>query len=674
MELKRALGALENASPEQIPTVTREGDAVFDRVSTVVEEIDRIIGQVSAVRQKALGTIERIGSALRLAEERWEGLKTRGATEPSIRRALAGLQATAVRFEKVVQDHTLKSYEKVVEDVVSFDAEFEALSGQLDALDESMGLSRDGVQGDARALGLVQAKCDELVRQDPLLDPDQSVALLGKAGETYIEAERQLGLGTSEGYQVSRSLSERAKQYLSQAMELAEPLPESVREVRETLESLDAELLGDLRSRIDRVREQLRLYSRHWEAGQAENVAEAASKLDQVEIDLERISPNIRYRRRFRQSEVPEALEILCHGRESIEKAGELTLALEQEHDRIEAMRADLEQALMEVTERELPAMLKMSQLMLPELQQHLQGWEAKIVDLRDVASKVDQVDYDQAMDEWLPAILSQAEEIREMHERDVQHYRRTAKEVVRQLERQWARLIRLDPYRQPAPEEDAEALSSDLEAWHAEVERQAENPLALRELVGRRAGAFARRIDAAQHQIDQGRSRVSALLKQFQRCARGVRELRGSIRSMETQSDWPQLIWEDEEGEAAWGEAVQMERESQIAPTLREAISRLERAIVAAQNAEQIHVRTERQMKSALRRLDDEYGAVSAGLERRQQEVKRLREEGAPDVFIALEEHCASVSRIIEMAQVSTTFEDALRYLRDARDALARF
>jgi hypothetical protein len=310
----------------------------------------------------------------------------------------------------------------------------------------------------------------------------------------------------------------------------------------------------------------------------------------------------------------------------------------------------------------------------LPELQQHLQGWEAKVVDLREAASKVDQVDYDQAMDEWLPAILRQAEEIREMHERDVQYYRRTAKEVIRQLERQWARLIKLDPYRQPAPEEDAEALSSDLEAWHAEVERQAENPLALRELVGRRAEAFARRIDAAQHQIDQGRSRASALLKQFQKSARGVRELRGSIQSMETRSDWPQLIWEDEEGEAAWGEAVQMERESQIAPTLREAISRLERAIVAAQNAEQIHVRTERQMKSALRRLDDEYRAVSAGLERRQQEAERLREEGDPDVFIALEEHCASVNRIIEMAQASTTFEDALRYLRDARDALARF
>ena len=672
--LGHALDTLGNAPLEQAPTATREGDAVFSRVSSMVKEMDRTISRVSAARQKAHGIVERVSSGLRLAEERWEGLKARGATEPSIRRALMGLRDRALRLRKILQDHTLQSYEQIIKDVVAFDDELGALSSQLDALDEGIGRSREAIQGDIQDLGLAQARIDELVDQDPLLDLDQSKALLERAGETYMEAERQLGLGTSEGYQASLSLAVRAGTYLSQAMELTELLPERVGEIRELLESLDAETLGGWRSRIDRVREQLRIYSRHWEGGQAANVAEAVSRLDQVEIDLERIPPNIRYRRRFRQSEVAEALDILSHASGSIESAGELILALEEELDRIESMREDLEQALADMMERQLPSVQEVSQFMLPELQQRLQDWEADLTSSAEGFSKVEHVNYDEAMREWLPRTLRQLEEIREMHERDVQHYSRAAKEAVRQIDRQWARLIRLDPYQQPAPEEDAEALGSDLEEWRAEVERQTANPLALRDLIGHRVESLARRIERAQRQIDQGRNSISALAKQFQKQARSARSLRLSIQNIQNQANWPHLDWESGEAESAWTDAVRLERDSHIAPTLLEASNRLRRATSAARNAEQAYARMERQRRGALRRLDDELKAVNAALAREEREGERLREEEDLEGLAAVEEHCASVGRLVDMAQASTTFEDALRHLRDARDMLARF
>ena len=85
------------------------------------------------------------------------------------------------------------------------------------------------------------------------------------------------------------------------------------------------------RGRADRLREQLQVYTKHWDRGLNADKAEAISLLDQAEVDLERLAPNVRYQRRFRQSETEEALDILSHVRSSLDRGGELIGQLEAE-------------------------------------------------------------------------------------------------------------------------------------------------------------------------------------------------------------------------------------------------------------------------------------------------------------------------------------------------------
>jgi hypothetical protein len=91
------------------------------------------------------------------------------------------------------------------------------------------------------------------------------------------------------------------------------------------------------------------------------------------------------------------------------------------------------------------------------------------------------------------------------------------------------------------------------------------------------------------------------------------------------------------------------------------------------AQKAEESHRRIESQMGRALRQLDEELHAVNRRLRRGRDRAAALEEEGAPGEAEDTIEICNRAERRIEMAMSASTFEDALRHLREARDILAR-
>jgi len=610
-------------------------------------------------------------SAASLAEERWKGLRLRGAREPLLSTELNQLQIEIGRLPRVAQRGTLDAFQQANEEAKVLDARVGLLMDQLDALDQMIVRSKETVAGNVQALAQAHAACDELAHQDPWLEFDDSRALIEQSAEAYLEAERQRGLGTTQGYQASITLAETARQRLAGAQEAIAALPEGARRIRSLLADLSSGSLADLRSRIGHVSDELKVYARHWEAGLERDSAQAISKLDQAQAELNAIPPDVRFQRRLRQSEVPRLIESLSHARSCLEEARELADGLDQERERIEALHRGLKRALEVISGSTIPAIGDKAQHMLPEIQERFRALETAF---RKQAARMGdpaQVDYDQATNEWVPSIERRLNDLLSEHERSLKHYRAALKETFRRIERAWARLSKLDPGQSPGPEEDIEQLALDLDAWQTEAERGSEKPLVLREIVGPRAKNLEGRIETARVQIVEGRRTLDELSRQYQKCAQTTRNLRNATREMQRQSRWPKITWSTDQAERAWEEAIGLERQSRAAPTLAMAADQIQRGVSAALRAEQLYARIERQMETALRRLNEEWLSVAASLERASRQQAKLRERGLSPEATQIEELCARAERSIEMAQAAPTFEDALWHLRDASRTL---
>jgi len=422
------------------------------------------------------------------------------------------------------------------------------------------------------------------------------------------------------------------------------------------------------------VREQLRLYARHWTSALAGDAAEALSSLDQVEVDLERIPQNVRYQRGFHQSELAEAADTLAHARESMERAKQLLAKLEAEQQRLEGLRRDAVTAVEKLARESIPETEQLSEKMLPELQQRFSAFAKTFSDRAEAIGDVARTDYDVVMAQWLPSVWQQLDELREEHDRSVREYAQGLKEATARLERQWTRLNKLNPAEPPSSEEHIDRLAKDLEAWRNDSQRQKDSPLLLRDIVGRRASALEQRIETARQQIVEGRRTLSTLDHQYARHSQAVGSLRDAITGMQAGTRWTQLTWDVGEPEKAWERASELERKSRVTATLMEAVDLLQQAVNAAQQAEQLYARVEHQMGSALRRLDDELKAATGALAKVRRRADELRAAGASDELTALDAQCASAERALQMADAATTFEDALRHIRGAREALVRF
>jgi len=98
-----------------------------------------------------------------------------------------------------------------------------------------------------------------------------------------------------------------------------------------------------------------------------------------------------------------------------------------------------------------------------------------------------------------------------------------------------------------------------------------------------------------------------------------------------------------------------------------------LQQALNLAQQAEQIYARVKHEMQTVLGRLEDELQAIRAALQRGERRIAQLSERGPSEELTAGEELCSSAEQTVGMARAAATFEDALRYLREARNLLTR-
>jgi len=671
-EIEQALDALAQVGQAEMPLVVQEVDQLLGMAGPMIEETRDYLDRAVKTRLQAQNLIARVKSGMALAEERWEGLKLRGAREPSLAKEMSRLQVDVAGLSKRARPWTLNAYQKAYEKAKALDARVESAMNRLDALDQIIVRSKEAIVGNVQALAQAHAAWNKLVQQDAWLDPDQSKSLIEKSAAAYMEAERQRGVGTTQSYEAAISLAQTAGQLLSQAQEATSALPDGAEQIRSLLEELSISALSDWRKRIEEVGQAFRVYARHWDTGPAGALAEATSELDRAEADLRKVPADVRLQRRLRQSEVQTLTGTLAHAHECLEKAKELVTRVEDEQQRIDALRHDLERAIKEMATRTLPAAKEQSQHMLPELRERLQALEASLGERAASLNDPAQVDYDEAAGEWLPFMQHQLQDLVAEHENSLKHYRAAAKEASRRLDRAWSRLSKLDPHQPPGPEEDIDQLVLDLDAWHVEAKRRSNDPLALREIVGRRATTLEERLEAAWLQIVEGRRALDALDRDYDRCAQATRALRTATREAQKQSHWPHITWSTDQAEHAWEEAISLERESRTALTLEAACDLLQRAVTAILRAEQLYARLERQMNTALRRLDEERRSAASALERARRRADQFKERGQLAEMAETQELCVRAARILDMAEAATTFEDALWHLRDAARTLA--
>jgi hypothetical protein len=669
--LEHALGELENADPTRLVQVVQFADAELARVSAAVLEIDRLVSEVAATRQKARNLLERVESSLRLVSQRWEGLKARGATDPSIAAGLLDLRELAQRLMTGGQERTGEAYARVVSETQTYDERYRVLAETLDGLDDVMRQSKEAVAGDVQRLAQAQGACEEMVTQEPLLDPDESVDLIRQAAEAYQEAEEQRALGTIAGYQQALRLSQEAQEMLQQALSSAAPLVERAAEVRELLVSLSAEARASWRVRLEDVRDRLAEYSAHWSSGVASGYAEALAELDAVSAELEHAPYDARFLRVLRQSELVAALQALRRANRCFARVQEIVTGLERERERVIAHHDELHRAIDRLSDELLPSLREQSVQMLPELQARLQGLEVAYAEHVQEFDDPTQVDYDEAVGDWLPSVLREIDEIQSAHQSDVQHYHVALRETQSVIDRQWTRLTRLEPRQAPRPDEDIEKLAHDLDAWREETNREVDNPLGLHDLLGPRAAALQRRIEAAHKQIVEGRRALENLTRQYRRQSRSVQNLRSAVRGLRAGGQWPQLTWDEAEAEDVWEQTVAVQRETEQAALLAEALSAMQDAVNLAQQAEQTYGRLQYQMSTVLARLDEELGVVAGRLEKQQRVADQLRELGRSQELAALDDHNERIEALIDMARSAKGLDDALRHLRDASDAL---
>jgi len=669
--IEYALDLLSGSVGGDMPRAVAEVDDIIAKITPTLGEVDQLLKRTAEERGRAQGIAERVASSIRLASERWAVLQTRGAREPGVEAVLAALRQEGDRLTGFLHQRTPAAYHEMAVGAEAFDADFVRLLSDMDTLEETMTLSKEAVEGSVQLLFQVQAACEQLASADPLLEPDVSLALVAKATEMYAQAEQQRAQGTLQSYKVAQDIARVARERLAEAQQSAEEFPVSVQRVQELLTGLMAETLSDWRSRASRMREELSVYLVHWEGGLAGSLGEALAHLDEVEVDLERISPNIRYRRRFRQSELPEALQILTHARASMTSARELVIKLEEEHSRLSTLRVQFEGALQTLQKQTLPTLDRLKERMMEELERRLGRFQEKAHQEIALYSQPAQVNYDYAIKEWLPAIAREAENIQAEHERTVREYHTSLNDVIHRIDRAWLRLAKLSPEDLPGPEEKVKPLAAELDAWRADFEQAADNPPALHELL-RVAARLEDRVDLAYRQIQDGRRNLENVRRQYQRHVQDIQRLHRAIDELCQNSPWSRLVWENDAARQMWEEADGIEHAAQKAQTLTEATNQLQRAVNMAQQAEQHYERIERQIASAMRRLDEEHRGVQNDIRKAEREAETLRQEGSLDELHSLEETLSNARHAIDLARGATTFEDALRHLRAAAGELA--
>ena len=668
-----AFQSMREASPDEVAARTLESEQTLVEATEAARALESDLQEAIAIRQRALESLERADSGLRLVEERWSGMQARGAKDPAMAQGVQALGGARAELVSLAEPATPAAYAEVLARMDAYHTQERSLGEQLDALDGLMHRSQEALTGDVGALTAALEACDA-ARASDRLELDICDAQVAQAKELYAQAEEQQAMGTWHGYQTALSFAEQARETVAEATALAERSGQDLAQIEADRQQAAPERRAAIRDGADKAGLALQYYVHHWNDERESEWERVNTLLEQADRAWHSLPASLLEDRTLKQSELPAIGETLERITAATRRAQQLVEELEGYHARVSSQRRTLEEGLAEL-ENDLNAELAaVQERMLPEVRDQYDAWcesyQARLRTLQDAA----QIDYDEAADQWLPKTLSEGREIQAAHQEDISRYRSLSQEALRRLDKEWQRLQKLDPMQHPRPhEEELERLIADYDGWQSAIEAQEDNPAVLSDLVSRHASSLEKRIDAVRDEIVEGRQTLTALDKQYQQQLQAVQKSRKTIRTLLQDSQWGEIEWDLADGESLVERAVTHQEASRQADLLEEAANQMRRAVKMAEEAAQIYQGMEQQLRSAQDKLNREFRAASADLDRAQRRAGELRQQGASEALHGLEERCASATGLISLAQSAATFEDALRHLREAQEDLAR-
>lgn len=653
------------------PQTVYEVDKELHRIGPALQRMDQLLTEAAEAHGRAQSLLARIYSALRLAEERWSAMAARGATEPDIAAQLDALCERARMLPALERSDSLERYRQLTEEAIELDSDIQALMTRLDAFERTIRESRDALSEMLQEIERSREACVRLQSEDATVEPDASLILVDRAREMCAQAEAYRREGTTEAYRLSVARAAEASKVLGSANAALRDLPDKAARVRGALAAFRDSRIDALRERRERACEALQDYPVHWERRLRVLAAEADSALDAVADELAALPEGARGGRHLRQSELDAVAAALERAEGHQARAEQLVAALEGALTQIARQQEQLESAIEDIAGHKLPALEALQPRMLPELRQRLELLKATIADESAAHADPAQVDYDVALETWLPDILRQIDELAGEHRSSVRHYRKLQHEALRRMERLWNRLERLDPYQLPAPEQNVKELGREVDRWRAAVAAEEENPAALSVLLSRDALALERRVELVLAEVEGGRQALVGLSREYLRLAESVARSQAAIEAARTDCPWSGLTWDASDAEAAWLQAQEQEQETRSAKRLSQVADLLQRAVNDARRSEQLYTSIERRIGSALSRLGDELQAVQRLADRGRRLEAGFRQEGRDADADEVAALLARADRALQTAQSATTFEDTLRHLRAARTSL---
>jgi chromosome segregation ATPase len=636
-------------------------------------QAEQALSAIRDNRVQAREAQERVRAGLGGVDARWEGLQGIGARDPSVAARVAELRQQETALKATLAEATPAAYEQAVADAQKLDALGTTLTGELAALDDTIGKS---TASESEALALLErakAALAQAISAMPDVALDESSRVIAEAQDVISQSGNLLAQGTWHGYQTAASLLEQGKSMLETALAGMESTGASVEALNVLRGQGSDEARRVLRERASALAQSWSVYGRHWHPLRQQAYATALQTLDAADAAWSALPEDYvgagaldQTRLAGVQAGMHTVTARLQESRQGIE-------ALEAELVHVESLRQELEAGLATLDGTTVPALAARRETMLPELLERYETWLGDYQVQRLALTDPARIDYERAVGQWLPTVTGGAQGILTAYDGDLAHYSKLLADARKRLEKSWQRLDRMDPTSKPLPQEDVTALTEGYGTWMATGEAETANPAVLSTLVTREAGDLERRIEAARRQISEGRQSLNGLERQFEQVGQSLQKTRSTLRSLEQDSQWHQITWVLGSGEEAWERALAAQTSASETESLEMAINEMRRAVNLGQEAQQVFTGTEQQLRSAMDRLNREFRAATADLDRAQRRAAQLRQRGPSEELDALDESIASAMSLVSMAQNAGTFDDALRHLRESQEVLAR-
>ncbi|MGI6367410.1 MAG: hypothetical protein ACOX2L_03465 [Anaerolineae bacterium] len=668
-----SMEAVYQATEDNLLDTVLQAEEQLTMAGETIAQADEDLTAARTHRVDAQVATERVRSAVAEVSTRWQALQEQGVTDSSAAQRVNELLEASAGLDETLNAATVEAFQSatVVGDETLGLAT--TIMGELEALDAARSASEAGI---TRGQALATEARDALVaaqEQHPQVFWDSSAADVELGAQLLSDAERQRAQGTQYGYRTAASLAEEAQTTLTAALGKVGDATERAAELASDREGLGDAARAALREKGAELARGWEPYARHWLPLRSAEYDEAVALLDAADAAWSEIPLAFRDQGTALESELPALVTALatvkqaCDGaRANIERLESGLSVLQDKHQR-------LDEGLEDVDKRLVAALAARRDTMLPELAERHDTWLADYRQVRATLEDQSQVDYEQAVNSWLPEVRTAGENIMSAYDGDLAHYGRELESVRRRLQRSYQRLERLDPLEPPLPTEDVAKLLADYQSWVSTAEAESANPAAMANLATHQADHLERRIEQARTQISDGRQALNALRRQFQQLGQAVQRTRSSLRSLEHDNQWQQISWVLGSGEEPWERALAAQSASQEATVLDQAVNDMQRAVTLGQEAHDIYSGTEQQLRSALERLNREFRTASNLLDRAQRRANALRQQGESEALTELDEHIANAMSVVSLAQSAGTFEDALQQLSAAQSELER-